>query len=129
VALSVRDVFWHSEGQQHWLLDLDWLVYWHIALPVWAVAAVNLAFHAGLLWGCVLFYRVAQGKERVLVIGWTAIVSVGLIQFLISASAATEIEPVKAILAVAAFLAALDIFKTMAATGYPRVDGRTSQNP
>jgi hypothetical protein len=69
-ALSVRDVLWHSQRQHHWLLDLDWLVYWHISLPAWVAAAVNLAFYAGLLWGGVGLYRIAQGKERVLVVGW-----------------------------------------------------------
>jgi hypothetical protein len=37
-------VLWHSQHQHHWLLDLDWLVYWHISLPGWVVAGVNLAF-------------------------------------------------------------------------------------
>jgi hypothetical protein len=109
-TLSVRDVLWHSQRQHHWLLDFDWLVLWHIALPVWVVVVVNLAFYAGLLWGGVLLYRIAQGKERVLVVGWAAAIFLGLIQFLISMSAATAIGPLKALMAAAAFLAAVDIF-------------------
>jgi len=35
---------------------------------------------------------------------------------------------VKALMAAAAFLAAVDIFLKMPASGYPRVDGRTSRN-
>ena len=127
-ALSVRDVLWHSQRQHHWLLDLDWLVYWHISLPAWVVAGVNLTFYAGLLWGGVGLYRIAQGKERVLVVGWAAVIFLGLIQFLISASAAAAIDPVKAIMAAAAFLAAVDIFSKMPASGYPRVDNQTSRN-
>jgi hypothetical protein len=127
-ALSVRDVLWHSQRQHHWLLDFDWLVLWHISLPAWVVAGVNLAFYAVLFWGGVLLYRIAQGKERVLVVGWAAVLFLGLIQFLISASAATEIDPLKAFMAAAAFLAAVDIFLRMPAGGYPRLDNHTSRN-
>jgi hypothetical protein len=127
-ALSVRDVLWHSQRQHHWLLDLDWLVYWHISLPAWVIAGVNLAFYAGLLWGALLLYRIAQGKERVLVVGWAAGIFLGLFQFLISASAATAIDPVIALMAAVAFLAAVDIFLKMPASGYPRVDNQTSPN-
>ena len=128
VTLSVRDALWHSQRQHHWLLDLDWLVLWHISLPAWVVAGVNLAFYAGLLWCGVLLYRIAQGKERVLVVGWAAAMFLGLIQILISAPAATEIGPAKALMAAAAFLAAVDIFLKMPASGYPRVDEQTSRN-
>ena len=127
-TLSVRDVLWHSHRQHHWLLDFDWLVLWHISLPAWVVAGVNLAFYAGLLWGGVLLYRIAQGKERVLVVGWAAVIFLGLIQFLISASAATAIDPLIAFMAAAALLAAVDIFLKMPASGYPRVDNQTSRN-
>jgi hypothetical protein len=127
-ALSVRDVLWHSQRQHHWLLDLDWLVYWHISLPAWVIAGVNLAFYAGLLWGALLLYRIAQGKERVLVVGWAAGIFLGLFQFLISASAATAIDPVIALMAAVAFFAAVDIFLKMPASGYPRVDNQTSPN-
>src|SRR5260370_12710042 len=118
-ALSVRDVLWHSQRQHRWLLDLDWLVYWHISLPAWVVAGVNLAFYAGLLWGGVLLYRIAQGKERVLVVGWAAVIFLGLIQFLISASAATAIDLVQAFMAAAAIPAGAGIFFKDAPNGYP----------
>ncbi|PYU49607.1 MAG: hypothetical protein DMG48_16375 [Acidobacteria bacterium] len=124
-TLSVRDVLWHSHRQHHWLLDFDWLVLWHISLPAWIVAGVNLAFYAGLLWGGVLLYRIAQGKERVLVVGWAAVIFLGLIQFLISASAATAIDYVQAMVTAVAFLAAADILLRMPPSGYPRVDNQT----
>ncbi|HEY6389562.1 MAG TPA: hypothetical protein VIX91_28085, partial [Candidatus Acidoferrum sp.] len=100
----------------------------HIALPAWVVAGVNLAFYAGLLCGGVGLYLIAQGKERLLVVGWAAVICLGLIQFLISAFAATAIEPVKALMAAAAFLAAVDIFLKMPASGYPWGDNQTSRN-
>ena len=124
--MSVRDVLWHSQRQHHWLLDLDWHVYWHIWLPAWVVAGINLAFYAGLFWGGVLLYRIAQGKERVLVVGGAAVIFFGLIQFLISASAAFAIDPLRILMAGGAFLAAVDIFLKMPAGGYPRVDNQTS---
>jgi hypothetical protein len=127
-TLSVRDVLWHSQRQHHWLLDFDWLVLWHISLPAWVVAGVNLGFYAYLLWLGVAFYRIAQGKERVLVAGWLTVGFFGPILNLISASAATEIDALKAFMAAAAFLAAVDIFLKMPASGYPRVDNQTSRN-
>lgn len=134
-ALSVRDVLWHQPREHHWPLDLDQPVYdldrlgyWHISLPAWVVAGANLGFYAALLWGGVLLYRIAQGKERVLVVAWAALIFLGLIQFLVSASAATAIDPVKAIMAGAALLAAVDIFFNMPASGYPRVENQTSRN-
>jgi hypothetical protein len=83
-TLSVRDVLWHSQRQHHWLLDFDWLVLWHISLPAWIVAGVNLGFYACLFWGGVVLYRIAQGKERVLVVGGFAVIFLGLIQILVS---------------------------------------------
>jgi hypothetical protein len=127
-ALSVRDVLWHSQRQRHWLLDFDWLVLWHISLPARVVAGVNLAFYAVLFWGGVLLYRIAQGKERVLVVGWAAVLFLGLIQFLVSASTATEIDLLKAFMAAVAFLAAVDIFLRMPAGGYPRLDDQAPRN-
>ena len=127
-ALSVWNVLWHSQHQHHWLLGFDWLGLWHISLPAWTVTGVNLAFYAGLLWGGVVLYRIAQGKERLLVVGWAAVIFLGLIQFLISASAALPIDYVEAVVAVAAFLAAVDILLRMPASGYPRLNNQTSRN-
>jgi len=127
-VLSVWNVLRPSQRQHHWLLDFDWLVLWHISVPAWVAAGVNLAFYAGLLWGGVLLYRIAQGKERVLVVGWAAAIFLGLIQTLVSAPAATALGPVKALMDAAAFLAAVDIFLKMPAIGYPRVDNQTSRN-
>jgi hypothetical protein len=127
-ALSVRNVLSHRPRKHPWLLDLDWLAYWHFSLPAWAVAGVNLGFYAGLFWGGVVLYRIAQGRERVLVVGWFAAIFLGLIQILVSASAATAIDYVKAIVTVVAFLAAADILLRMPARGDPRVDNQSFRN-
>src|SRR6266852_2110603 len=116
-TLSVRDVLWHSQRQHHWLLDFDWLVLWHISLPAWIVAGVNLAFYAGLLCGGALLYRLAQGKEGVLVGGGAAVIFLGLIQFLMSTNAAAAIKTLIAFIAAAAHLAAVHIFLKMNASG------------
>ena len=127
-ALSYRDVLSHSQRKHHWLLDLDWLVYLHITLPAWVGTGVNLAFYAYLFWGGVVLYRIAQGKERVLVVGGAAVIFLGLIQILVSASAATAIVYVQAFVMLVAFFAAVDILLKMPASGYPRVDNPTSRN-
>ena len=122
-TLSFRDVLWRSHRQHHWLLTFDWLALWHVSLPAWIVTGVNLAFYAALLWGGMLLYRMAQGKDRVLVVGGAAVIFLGLIQILISESAATAIQPLKAFMAAAALFAAADIFLKMppAATRGPIV--------
>ena len=125
-ALTFRDVFSHSQPKHHWLLDFDWLVLWHITLPAWAVVGVNLGFYACLLWGGVGLYRIAQGNERFLVVGVFGGIFLGLIQLLVSASAATAIDFVQAIVTVVALFAAVDILLRMPASGYPRVDNQTS---
>jgi hypothetical protein len=127
-GLSFRDVLSHSQRKHHWLLDLDWLVSFHFTLPAWAVAGINLGFYACLFWGGVVLYRIAQGKERVLIVGGFAVIFLGLIQNLVSASAAPAIDYIKAIATLVAFLAAVDIFFRMPASGYPRVDNQTFRN-
>jgi len=127
-GLSFRNVLSHSQREHHWLLDLDWLVYFHFKLPAWAVAGVNLGFYACLFWCGVMLYRIAQGKERILVVGWFVAIVLGLIQNLVSTSAALSIDYVKAIATLVAFLAAVNIFFRMPASGYPRLDNRTSRD-
>ena len=127
-ALTFRDVFLHSQRKHHWLLDFDWLVLWHITLPAWAVVGANLGFYACLLWGGAMLYRIAQGKERFLVVGVFGGIFLGLIQILVSESAATVIDYVQAMIMVVAFFAAVDILLRMPASGYPRVDNQTSRD-
>ena len=123
-TLSVRDLFRHSQHNHHWLLDLDWLAYWHISLPAWVTPGVNLAFYAGLLRGAVLLYRLARGQERVLVVSWATVIFLGLIEFLVSSFAASAIGFLKAVMGAVAFLAATAIFLQMPANGYPRAGPR-----
>ena len=125
---SVWDVLRQPQRRQHWLLDFDSLAYWHISLPAWVVAGINLAFYAYLLWGGALLYRIAKGKERILIVCWIAAIFLQVVQVLVSASVATAIGPVKALLYVAAFVAAVDIFLKMPVGGYARVNDQTSSD-
>jgi hypothetical protein len=63
-ALTFRAALSHEAHQSHWLLPLNDL------LSTWAVWAINIAFYVYLAWLCVAFFRVAVGKERILVAGW-----------------------------------------------------------
>jgi hypothetical protein len=128
-ALGFRDVLSHSQRKHHWLLDLNPLVYeyfLHFTLPAWVVAGVNLGFYAYLFWGGVVLYRIAQGKERVLVVGGFTVISLGLVQVLVSAYAAAAMDHVKALAELVALFAAVDILLRMPASGYPRVDNQSS---
>jgi hypothetical protein len=110
-ALSIRDVFAHSQPRGQWLVSLEFL------LPHWAAAVVNVAFYAYLLWLGVDFYRTAQGKERVLVAGWSTVILTGPLENLVSVSAATAIQWIHAASMVAALTAAVYILIENPASG------------
>jgi len=76
-------------------------------LPTWAGVAVDVAFYAYLLWLCVVFFRIAQGKERVLVAGWCPGILLGPIEHLVSISTAAAIQYVQAVSIAVAFVAAV----------------------
>lgn len=100
-AMTLRAAFSRSPHHSHWLLPLDFL------LPAWALWAVNVAFYAYLLWLCVVFFRVAIGKERVLVAGWFLLILLSPVQNLVSTSAAAAIQYIKAVSIAVAFVAVL----------------------
>jgi hypothetical protein len=109
-ALDFWNVLSHSQHKSHWLLDL------HFILPTWAETGVNLVFYAFLVWGSAVFYRIAQGKERLFVCSWVTSFFLGLIQNLVSGSAATAIDYVKTFAMLVALLAAADILFRMPAS-------------
>lgn len=74
---------------------------------MWALWAVNVAFYGYLVWLCVVFFRVAIGKERVLVAGWFLLILLSPIQSLVSTSAAAAIQYIKAVSIAVALVAAL----------------------
>jgi hypothetical protein len=121
-ALVFRNVLSHSRHKSEWLLDL------HFILPTWAKAGVNLVFYACLVWVITLLYRMAQGKERIFLGAWVTSFFLGQIQNLVSASTASAMEYAKALAMAVVFLAAVDIFLRMPASGYPRLDNQTSRN-
>jgi hypothetical protein len=62
-----------------------------------------------LLWACFVFFRIAQGNERVIIVGWSLGIVLYPIKYLVSPSAALAIQYVDATGLTAAFFAALDI--------------------
>jgi len=104
VAVEVyRDALFHPVGRFHWLFPLAF------EIPKWAVFAVNGAFYAYLLWVCVAFFRITQGRERLVVAGWSLGIVFYPIKYLVSAPAAVAIQYVEAAGMTLAFLAALVI--------------------
>ena len=79
--------------QFHWPLTLDFL-------PNWAVTTANIALYAYLLWLGVVFYRIARGAERVVVVGSVAAILIGPAKVLFSPlGAAQPLEIARHILA------------------------------
>jgi hypothetical protein len=104
-AQSFRAIFAHAPHDSHWLVSLDFM-----SLPIWTVVLINLGFYVYLLWVGVEFYRLAQGMERVVVVGWFNIIFLGLIQNLVSTPHAAAIQWVKAAGMAVAFLTATYIY-------------------
>lgn len=121
-ALSFPDVVSHPQRKHEWLIESDLFVFLHIPLPAWAVVGLNLVFYAGLLYGFLSSDRIAQGKERVLVVGWAAVIFLGLVQIFASSSVITAIQYVKAAITVIMFLVAVDILLRIPVSGYARIE-------
>ncbi|MHB8527570.1 MAG: hypothetical protein ACYDD2_15660 [Candidatus Acidiferrales bacterium] len=102
-TLTFRDAFFHPTKHFHWLLPLDFM------LPNWAVWVVNGAFYGYLLWLCFVFFRIAQGKERIVVLGCSLGIVLYPIQNVVSTPTAVAIQYVEAAATAVAFLIALDI--------------------
>src|SRR6202453_2312511 len=82
VSRSFHGVVYRSQHRLPWLLDLRFM------LPTRAAVAVNVGFYAYLFYLGIVFYRMAQGKERVLVAGWFVGIFLGPVQILALVSAA-----------------------------------------
>ena len=121
VALSFREVVRHDH-KSYSVLDLRSL------LPAPAAAVVEVGFYAYLFWLGLVFYRGTQGKERVLVAGWFGSLFLGLIQRLVSASAAAAMGWVKAGCMLVAFLAVVDILVRTFGRNKVRLDDQVSHS-
>src|SRR5580700_10053766 len=78
VFRSLRGATFHSQHTLPWLFDARFM------LPARAAMAVNVGFYAYVLFLGIAFYRMAQGKERVLVAGWFVGIFLGPVQILVS---------------------------------------------
>jgi hypothetical protein len=104
-ALSIRAALSHAPRNPHWLISLD-----YISLPIWVVALVNLGFYLYFLLVGVKLYRIAQGKERIVVAGWFGVIFLSPLQNLVSMPYAAAIQWVKATGITVALLTAAYIF-------------------
>ena len=100
-ALSIRDVL--SNAPHKYWLPFDFL---H---PAWVVAVANSMFYAYLLWMCIGFYRIAQGKERVLVVGWFPCILLFHLEKFVSNSVVLAIQWIQMAGIIAAFAASVFI--------------------
>jgi hypothetical protein len=89
--------------------------------------AVNVGFYAYLLFLGIAFYRMAQGKERVLVAGWFVGIFLGPVQILVSVPA-VAVDYMQAVGMMAAFLAAVYILIDVSASGKQQRNDQASRN-
>jgi len=116
VAVTFRGFFSPSLHQSNWIFPLDFM------LPTWARVGVDVAFYGYLLWLCVVFFRIAKGKEKALVAGWCPGVLLGPIKHLVSISAAAAIQQVQAASIAIAFVAVVFILLESPARNNARPD-------
>ena len=113
-AVTVRDAYIHPTRHFYWLFPLDFM------LPNWALWLVNGAFYGYLLWLCFVFFRIAQRKERIVVLGCSLGIVLYPIQNLVSTPGAVAIQYVEAAGTAVAFLVALDILLRLLVTDKTR---------
>ena len=87
-----------------------------------ALLAVNVAFYAYLLWLCIVFFRTAQGKERILVAGCFPGILLTPLQSLVSTTTATSIRYIEAASIAVAFVAAVWIMLEGTGREFPPSD-------
>ena len=121
VSRSFQGAVYPSQQKLPWLLDLRFM------LPPRAAVAVNVGLYAYLFYLGVVFYRMSQGKERVLVAGWFAGILLGPVQILPSVSAAV-VDYAQSAGMVVAFIAAVYILREVSASANPRLDHQASRN-
>jgi hypothetical protein len=80
-------------------------------MPKWAVVTVNLFLYAYLLWLCVVFFRAAQGKERILVGGWIPGILLGPVRHVLPTSAALAIQYIDCVSIAIAFAGAVLVLR------------------
>jgi hypothetical protein len=121
VFRSLRGATFHSQHTLPWLFDARFM------LPARAAMAVNVGFYAYLLFLGIAFYRMAQGKESVLVAGWFVGIFLGPVQILVSVPA-VAVDYMQAVGMMAAFLAAVYILIDVSASGKQQRNDQASRN-
>lgn len=107
---TFRDAFLHPTGSSHWFFQVDW------ASPRWAMSAMNAAFYVYLIWLGFAFFRTAQGRERVVVVGWFIGIVLYPVKVLAVGPALLAVEYVEAAAMAVALFAISDIFLRLLST-------------
>ena len=105
-AMTIRGVLFHPyHHRSRGLFPI------FFPLPSWAFYSIQLAFYAWVVWLCFVFFRIARGKERAIVICWSFDILMHPLQTFIPRSAALDIDIdyVRVLVLAVAFFAALDI--------------------
>ena len=101
-ALAIRSAF---VSPVH---SYDWLHLLFVWLPHWVFPAAQVLFYGYLLGLCVLFFRIALGKERLVVLAWTLAILLTPLETLLP-TAANLLEVSSALAMAAALLVTVDI--------------------
>lgn len=101
-ALAIRSAFVSPVQSYNWLLPL------FLPLPHWALPAAQVLFYGYLLGLCVLFFRIALGKERLVVMAWALAIFLNPLETILP-TAANQLELVSALGMAAALLVTVDI--------------------
>ena len=102
-GLALRSVFVLPAHHSRWLFPAL------ISTPRWAFASVQIAFYGYLLWLCFAFLRIAQGKERIVVVAWFLVTLGSPLETFMSRPAVRAFDYVNAFGMAAAFLTTIDI--------------------
>jgi len=103
-VLAFRGALSHVPFKRHWLIPLD-----STSLPAPAVALVNVAFYAWVMWVSFGVYRGAKAYERVVLLGWCSVVLLNPFQALLSPRIAAALQWFKVAAMAAALTAAVII--------------------
>jgi hypothetical protein len=102
-GLTIRNVFFRPAHHHRWLFPV------FFALPGWTFLSLQLAFYGYLLWLCFVFFRIARGKERVIVVCWFFNILLNPIDTFFPKRVVIVLDHVQVFGMAVAFFAALDI--------------------
>ncbi len=67
LAQAIRGLL-HPAHAESWLITSGYL------LPAWLTKVLNVVFYAAFCWGAFSFIRDTEGRERLFMVGWWAVI-------------------------------------------------------